>query len=395
MGKPRRQSESTAMKRSGSRRAAPEAERQTKKQIAFGRKQARQNRIIWLAVAVVAALIVAIVAFGLIREVVIGPGTAVATVNGEKVRLDDYQALLRLYRFNLHQGMDELTYNLQLLDPSDPANEQLISLLQSQMSLYESDLATIPETTLDQLIEDQLISQKADELGVSIPSAEVDRTINESLTPASQTPTITETDTIQTPTPIPQRQLDADYRTLLDTVGISNRKYRAIVERGLLRAALQDRLAGDLPVTGLIAHVQHIQLATAEEATAAMARLEAGEDFAVLARDLSTDPGADESGGDLAWVAVGEKAVTYGDAWDSLVFELQPGEQRQVQSEELFYIVRVLDREEDGALPEAALLQRQNTALSDWLEERLVAPDVAIVRLLEPGQIPEDPFAER
>ena len=113
--------------------------RQTKKQIALGRRQARQNRIIWLSVGLLAVVIIAVLAAGIVREVLIRPGTAVATVDGEKVRLDDYEALLRLYRYNMHQRIDDLAYNLQQFEPDDPANEQIVSLLQNQMSQYQYD----------------------------------------------------------------------------------------------------------------------------------------------------------------------------------------------------------------------------------------------------------------
>jgi hypothetical protein len=37
--------------------------------------------------------------------------------------------------------------------------------------------------------------------------------------------------------------------------------------------------------------------------------------------------------------------------------------------------------------------QRQCSALQDWLDERKASPDATIERLLQPDQIPPDPFA--
>lgn len=394
MGKARKQPRPATGKRSAAKREAASAARQTKKQIAMGRRQARQNRIIWLSIGLLAVVILAILGSGLVREVVMRPATAVATVNGDKVRRGEYEALLTLQRYNLRQGLSELSASLQQLDPADETNQQLISIFQNQMSLYESELASLPSTVLEQLIEDQLVAQKAQELNISISSADVDQQIYDSQTQAlQQTAPLTDTETVETPTPIPQKELDAAYKASIDAVGISNRDYRAIVQRQLLRIAVQENLASQVPATGLVIHVQQIQADTEEQAAEARSRLEAGEDFATVAREMSTDAQVEETGGDLGWVAPGQNIGLYGQDWDTLISDLEIGAIGQVESHGAFYVVQVLERDDAGALPESVLLQRQNSALSDWLDGQLSSPDVDIVRLLEPDDIPDDPFA--
>ena len=61
------------------------------------------------------------------------------------------------------------------------------------------------------------------------------------------------------------------------------------------------------------AHVWAILLASEEEAQSAKARLEAGEDFAQLANDLSQLPGADENSGDLGWLTMDSMSQTVSD----------------------------------------------------------------------------------
>ncbi|MFN2183270.1 MAG: hypothetical protein ACK2UU_04735, partial [Anaerolineae bacterium] len=67
-------------KSSRKRKASAEAERKTKKQIALGRKEARQNRIILILVGSLIAVIVLILAFGALSELVFKPNSPVATV---------------------------------------------------------------------------------------------------------------------------------------------------------------------------------------------------------------------------------------------------------------------------------------------------------------------------
>jgi len=82
--------------------ASKEAMKRTKKQVALGRKEARQRRIIMLSVAALVALILIIVAIAVIEELIIKPGQPVATVNGVSISTDDFQNQLTYKRYNLH-----------------------------------------------------------------------------------------------------------------------------------------------------------------------------------------------------------------------------------------------------------------------------------------------------
>ena len=64
-----------------------------------------------------------------------------------------------------------------------------------------------------------------------------------------------------------------------------------------------------------------------------------------------------------------------------------------VESNGMYYVILVVDRNEHGPLPPEVLTAQQGSALSDWLAERQASPDVEIERLLEADQIPRDPFA--
>jgi parvulin-like peptidyl-prolyl isomerase len=86
-------------------------------------------------------------------------------------------------------------------------------------------------------------------------------------------------------------------------------------------------------------------------------------------------------------------AGRYGPELDTAIFGLEPGELSVVESNGMYYVVVVLDRDEDGPLPTEVLSARQNTALTDWLAERQASADVEIERQLEADQIPADPFA--
>lgn len=63
--------------------------------------------------------------------------------------------------------------------------------------------------------------------------------------------------------------------------------------------------------------VRHILVATEPEAQAVLKRLRAGEDFAKVAKEVSTDNGTKESGGDLEWASPGSMVPEFGEAMKS------------------------------------------------------------------------------
>lgn len=67
-------------------------------------------------------------------------------------------------------------------------------------------------------------------------------------------------------------------------------------------------------------------------------RVKAGEDFAKLAKEFSTDPGSKEKGGDLGWFGRGQMVPEF----DKAAFALQPGQVSEiVESQFGFHIIKV------------------------------------------------------
>jgi parvulin-like peptidyl-prolyl isomerase len=378
------------------RKASTEAVKQTKKQIALGRKEARQNRIILIAVAALIAIVVLILAAGVVSEVILKPSAAVATVNGAKIQADDYRDLVTYNRYNYYNNIANLQNGLEELNQDPETNAFLISFYEQQISQLQTALALAPEDALDELIDAELVRQKAEELQIEVTDQDVDQAIDDDFRAAfaqQATETITGTEELPTPTPVPQKDVDDLYDRVLGAMQLSEEAFRTIVHRSLLAGKVQEALAAEAPATGLVLDLELIKTVRMEAALAAKARIDNGEDFAIVAQEVSTDTLTAENGGAVGWVTTGQLAPQYGEELETYVFALEPGELGIVESDDMFYVVRVVDRDEDGPLPEDVLLQRQNSALADWLEERRASPDVKIERLLKPEQIPPDSFA--
>jgi hypothetical protein len=375
--------------------AVPEKQK-TRKQIALGRKEARQNRIILISVLVLVLIVLAVMAYGIIQELILKPDTPVATVNGADIRLSDYQSFVTFNRYNDYLSISNLQNYLDQLNASPEENSFLISFYQQQLTQIQSALTTVSDSTLDELIDDALVQEKAQQERIAVTDVQVqtaiDDYVRQSAFPSAQE-TTTSTESLPTATPIPQSLLDKTYNSILGSMHLTDKAFRTVVRHSLLRGEVQDLLATQVPTTGLILDVQLIKTETQTETLAAKQRIENGEDFAVVAKEVSTDTLTAESGGAVGWVAAGQLSDRYGAALESFVFAQQVGTLGVVESNGMYYLVRVVDRNENGPLPEQVLSSRQNSALSDWLAERKASPDVKIERLLQPDQVPPDPFA--
>ncbi|MCX2560532.1 peptidylprolyl isomerase [Acetobacter farinalis] len=93
-------------------------------------------------------------------------------------------------------------------------------------------------------------------------------------------------------------------------------------------------------------HARHILVKTEAEAQDVIKKLKAGEDFAKLAAQVSTDTGsAKQNGGDLGWFKKGDMIPAFSDA----AFAMKKGEisSTPVKSQYGFHVIQVLDTRTD------------------------------------------------
>jgi peptidyl-prolyl cis-trans isomerase C len=112
----------------------------------------------------------------------------------------------------------------------------------------------------------------------------------------------------------------------------------------------------------------HILLATRDEAEAARARVtEGGEDFAAVARELSTDQATAANGGALGWFTREEMVAPFAEA----AFALEPGAiSEPVETEFGWHIIRVAERDPERPLTDLQINRLQQAAEERWLEEQ-------------------------
>lgn len=88
---------------------------------------------------------------------------------------------------------------------------------------------------------------------------------------------------------------------------------------------------------------RHILVEEQEEAVAVLERLEAGEEFAAVAQDVSQDPGSARNGGDLGFFTAGRMVAPFSEA----AFALEPGEVSEpVETQFGWHVIKVEERRE-------------------------------------------------
>ena len=371
----------------------------TRKQISRRQREERQRRFILLGAGAVLLLVLGILGFGYYETKFLKPASPVAVVNGVPIRTDDYQKMVIFQRFILDQYRQNLEIQLSQLDASDETGASIASLLQQQLTQLEFERAQIPSQMLEMVIEDELTRQGAQERGITVSEEEIDRAIEESygyqrepVTPTvAPTPTITATEPITpTPTlpPVTKGQFEQAYQqdlAALAQVRISEEFYRDIVRRGLLHSKMWEVIGRDVPTSEEQVRVRRIVLETEEEAEAVRERLEAGEDFATLAQELSVDEATKENGGDVGWMAFDEGDISF----SAMAFQLEVGEISQViETARGYGILKLEEKDEDRELDTATLERRKNAAFSTWLNN--LRAEAAIERKWSGEKVPPE-----
>jgi len=135
---------------------------------------------------------------------------------------------------------------------------------------------------------------------------------------------------------------------------------------------------------------RHILVKTEEEAKAIIADLKNGADFAELARQKSTDPGASE-GGDLGYFPKEEMVPEFADA----AFKLEKGQiSEPVHTRFGWHVIKVEDKRESQAPPFEQVRDQLATHLVRKAQAELITKlraDAKVERLETPAPQPAQP----
>lgn len=147
----------------------------------------------------------------------------------------------------------------------------------------------------------------------------------------------------------------------------------------------------DAPLDWTVVCAAHILVETEEEATEVLSRLEAGEEFAAVAQEVSTDTGSGATGGDLGCAA----AATYVPEFAEATMSAEIGEvTAAVETQFGFHLIRVDSR--NGFTSEEVRQSMFETRIAEavdaWYTDALTNADVTVEA--EYGTWQTDPFPQ-
>jgi len=248
--------------------------------------------------------------------------------------------------------------------------EKKLSFMLDAPSLNEKQRELLKLDVLNELIDEKVMINRADKLGIAVSDGELKKRIEE---------------------------IKKDYpgEGFQELFKGRESRYRAWTEelrkRLLLEKLIHQEVNSRITVTDeeilsyLESHakegiseervrISQILLPDREKADAAMERLNNGEDFARVAKDVSTGPEA-EKGGDMGFFSRG----VLPEALDRVVFSLSPGKiSRVVETPYGYHIIKVLEKEKGGEIRSVkarekvrAKLKREKLerAYREWLEQ--------------------------
>ncbi len=415
-------------------RAAAE---ETKKQAHHRRRDEEANRRVLIGLTVVGGLLLLIVLAGVIQELVIKPNQPVATVNGQRIGLQDYQKQVKLAYYDQQQQGQQVTdpqqVGLQVLD--DMIDLDLLREQAKQRGI------TVSEEEITQRIEQGFGFYRQTPTPFPTATPDLTATAEATATPPTPTPTgtILPTETpAPTPTPISEQGYKDEFKRYMDSLsastGLTEADFRKEIETSLLQRKLYDAVTKDVPATGEQVKLRHILVAvrtpaptpaptatpgpdatavpTAEPgatatptpaptlaprteaealalATDIRKQLDAGGDFKALAIEFSDDTGSKAAGGELGWYARGEGLVQ---EFEDAAFALAVGAiSEPVKTQFGYHIIQVEEKDPNRPLSAYTLSQKRSDAWQKWLTDIRNAANV--VRNWTVEKLPPTPGA--
>jgi len=229
-------------------------------------REAQQTRLAYLALFAVTALIIVVLAAGILWQYVISPGQAVATVDGTSIRSD---------AFGRFQGYETSVLNNQLSSlgqyASQPGLAQYVAQQQSQVN---QDLANIKAYTLGAMEQAIEVQQAAAKSGLAPTTAQIDaefekqRTRFDGKTPGA-------------------------YDKLLSSLGVTPDDIKAfVVVPSLVQTNVTKHYQGTAPATQPWVQARNITTSSPTTATLLQKAVLANpQTFGSLAQKYSTDNG--------------------------------------------------------------------------------------------------------
>ncbi len=316
-------------------------------------REAVKERIALFAGIVIAIVVAGLVGWGLLQDNVIGPANARAAENKPLAQIGNYTITTgffqRFEQFRSTELSNQLTQyqqQVQQLQADPKKNASQIQQYQAQISSIQQSQSTIPQESLQLLLDDQVMLQRAHTVGVKATPKQ----INDQIVVAEK-----------------NAGGKLHFAAFLKTSNLSLSEFRMLVTGDILRAALTKKLAATVSPYETKVRASHILIATKQKALAEklLGEVQHGANFAALAKQYSTDTASKAKGGDLGYFGQGTMVAPF----DKAAFSMKVGQIRLVQSQYGWHIIKVTGRAKMH-MTSSELQTAQANAFQSWLAKQ-------------------------
>jgi peptidyl-prolyl cis-trans isomerase D len=422
----------------------------SKKHQARMERERIQRRNLLIGSIVVIVLVVGVIGYGVLDQLVFQLNKPVATVSNQQITLGQFQAAFRYDRWDLIRQYNQTAQTASLF-ASDPTFGSYFDSMLNDLATQLQDPKTMGSNIVEGLIDQAVISQEAKKRNITVPKDEVDKALEAAfayypggtptptITPTepvyptlsttqlalvtatptaappttptptaaptgavtptpggptaapTEVPTIAPTETITpTATPYTQDLYKKSFDTILTdlkTANLSEADLRNYFSNNLLRNKVVEAITVDLKPEQEMVWARHILVADLTTATSVLARLNAGEDWAKVCAEVSTDTSNKDTAGDLGWFPKGQMVAEF----DTAAFSLKVGETSQpIQTTYGFHIIQILGHEV-RSLTSDQFNQYKQTTFTKWLSDQRTVYSVKKYDTVWQSKIPTVP----
>lgn len=167
---------------------------------------------------------------------------------------------------------------------------------------------------------------------------------------------------------ITEKEFKEWYRQRLNESRLSESEFRELMRTNLLSQRLHGYLAERVPTVAEQVHLHMIPVKDLSVAEMIKGRLDAGEEFAELAREVLSDEKLTENGGDFGWFPRGALAPEIAQAaFDDL--DIGEASEPINLGGQNFVVVMVSERVAAREIDEDSMQSIKSKALAEWLKE--------------------------
>jgi parvulin-like peptidyl-prolyl isomerase len=399
-----------------------------KKHVARLERERQQSKLILYIFIGILVLVVLLVGYGILDQTYLQLRQPIAKINETSIPLKDFEARVKLQRQQLLGQYNQLLnmynqYN-QFAQATGMDLSQQMQQFEAQAQQIQSTLdapVNVGQSVLDQMINEQVIRDEAAKRGITVSKEELDEEVKgfflyypngtpvpsatptqfntppvpaeafdivtmtptqpatatpESTATLAATPTLASDATAEptstpepTATPYTREAFEKNYGTEvtgMDKFGINEDAYRALFELQILERKVKDAVTADVARSEQQVWARHILVADEPVAKSVIERLNDGEDFATVAKELSTDTGTAVNGGDLGWFGKGMMV----DEFETAAYALENSgdfTSEPVKSQFGYHIIQLIAKREQP-LTDDQYRSARETAFRDWLE---------------------------